>query len=153
VQTRTLACFIGTLVATKPAVPLAPLYFRALQDLKDRALHQYQSSYQSWVQLSQEAKTDLYWWKIQLLSHLSTSLLKPEASIVIETDASKQGWGGVCQGMRTGGRWTAAESQHHINYSVSRAEGSIFSTSVICEGQEQCLYSDANGKSDSQSHM
>ena len=31
VQIETLAQFIGTLVATKPAVPLGPLHFRALQ--------------------------------------------------------------------------------------------------------------------------
>ena len=71
------ACFIGTLVATKPAVPLVPIHFWALQDLKDRAFHQHQTSYQSWVQLPQKAKTTLHWWKTQLPSHLSTSLLKP----------------------------------------------------------------------------
>jgi len=92
VQTRILACFTSTLVATKPAVPLALLHFQALQDLKDQALYQYQTSYQSWVQLSYEAKTNLHWWKTQLPSHLSTSLLKPEVSIVITTNVSKQGW-------------------------------------------------------------
>ena len=34
---------------------------------------------------------------------------------MITSDASIQGWGAVCQGVRTGGRWTAEESQSHIN--------------------------------------
>ena len=44
------------------------------------------------------------------------TILEPEAFIMIETNASKQGWGGVCKGMRTGGKWTVTESQHHVNY-------------------------------------
>ena len=39
VQIETLAQFIGTLVATKPAVPLGPLHFRALQHVKSQALN------------------------------------------------------------------------------------------------------------------
>ena len=91
IQIRTLVCFIGILVVTKPAIPLASLHFRALQDLKSQALQCNQTSDQIWIQLSQEAKTDLQWWKTQLSTHYSTPFLKPEASIVIETDASKKG--------------------------------------------------------------
>ena len=49
IQIRTLAHFIGTLVATKPAMPLGPFHFRALQDLKTQALICHQSTYQSLV--------------------------------------------------------------------------------------------------------
>ena len=51
----------------------------------------------------------------QLPVHCSSPLLRLEASTVITSDASIQGWGAVCQGVRTGGRWTAEESQSHIN--------------------------------------
>ena len=40
VPLKTLACFIGMLVATKPAVWTGSLHYRALQDLKIRSLHQ-----------------------------------------------------------------------------------------------------------------
>uniref|UniRef100_A0A7M5VAT9 Core-binding (CB) domain-containing protein n=1 Tax=Clytia hemisphaerica TaxID=252671 RepID=A0A7M5VAT9_9CNID len=43
------------------------------------------------------------------------SLLKPSRKIVIQTDASKKGWGAFCQNQRTGGRWTLLESGRHIN--------------------------------------
>ena len=42
-------------------------------------------------------------------------MLKPKASIVIESDASKSGWGAVCKGVTTGGRWTLEEAGLHIN--------------------------------------
>ena len=37
--------------------------------------------------------------------------------IVIETDASRTGWGGgaVCQGVQTGGLWSQIERKLHIN--------------------------------------
>ena len=35
--------------------------------------------------------------------------------LIIETDASRQGWGAYCQGMLTGGRWLPEETSYHIN--------------------------------------
>ena len=34
---------------------------------------------------------------------------------MIETDASKIGWGAACQGVRTGGLWSQMEKKLHIN--------------------------------------
>ena len=34
---------------------------------------------------------------------------------VIETDASRQGWGAYCKGVSTGGQWSQGESLFHIN--------------------------------------
>ena len=59
VQIKTLAHFIGTLVATKPAIPLSHLHFRGLQDMKIQTLHQHQASYSTSVHLSQETQKDL----------------------------------------------------------------------------------------------
>lgn len=35
--------------------------------------------------------------------------------MVIESDASTQGWGATCGGVRTGGPWSPEERQWHIN--------------------------------------
>ena len=40
----------------------------------------------------------------------------PQWDIVIESDASKRGWGAHCQETSTGGAWMREESQHSINY-------------------------------------
>ena len=34
----------------------------------------------------------------------------------IESDASRIGWGAICQGNATGGRWMAQERAHQIIY-------------------------------------
>ena len=36
-------------------------------------------------------------------------------SVVIETDASRRGWGATSQGVQTGGPWSRLESNKHIN--------------------------------------
>ena len=36
--------------------------------------------------------------------------------LVLQTDASITGWGGVMGDISTGDQWTPAESPHHINY-------------------------------------
>ena len=111
VQTRTLACLLGKLVATRPAVFTAPLHYRALQSLKISALH----AQREIVPLSQEAINDLRWWSTQLHLHCSSPILKPEALVVITSDASLRGWGAVCQEETTGGLWTTEEACSHIN--------------------------------------
>ena len=111
IQTRTLACLLGKLVATKPAVFIAPLHYRALQSLKISALHAQQET----VALSPEATDNLKWWSTQLHLHCSSPILKPEASTVITSDASLKGWGAACQERTTGGLWSTEEACFHIN--------------------------------------
>ena len=111
IQTRTLACLLGKLVATKPAVFIAPLHYCALQSLKISALHAQQET----VALSPEATDNLKWWSTQLHRHCSSPILKPEASTVITSDASLKGWGAACQERTTGGLWSTEEACFHIN--------------------------------------
>jgi len=111
VSTKSLARLVGKLVATKPAVFIAPLRYRALQSQKISSTFAQQEQ----TLLSQEACSELRWWSTQLPAHCSAPLLKPEASLVITSDASTQGWGAECQGVKTGGKWTVNETQCHIN--------------------------------------
>ena len=41
---------------------------------------------------------------------------RPNPSKVIQSDASKLGWGAVCGTQKSGGRWAPGESEEHINY-------------------------------------
>ena len=54
-----------------------------------------------------------------MVSHLNAwngrALLHHPPDIVIETEASRTGWGAVCQGVRTGGLWSQMERKLHIN--------------------------------------
>ena len=35
----------------------------------------------------------------------------------MQTDASKKGWGAVCQGIKTGGLWSKKEQEYHQTFS------------------------------------
>ena len=106
-QIRKLAHVIGTLVVTKLAVIIASLHFRALQHLKIT----------SQVLLGQSAVVYRDSGQLAVVNRPFPGKLlnsNPEA-VVMESDASRQGWGAVCQGNRTGGKWTASETELHIN--------------------------------------
>ena len=61
--------------------------------------------------------TDLAWWSSLDRKKLSTTVIPPIPSVIIESVASNKGWGAVLEGQTwTGGVWTAEEAAHHINY-------------------------------------
>ena len=66
--------------------------------------------------LTKEAKDDLNWWcaldrKVQM-----QSIFQPQVpTMTTESDASNMGWGARQGELQTGGRWSPAETTHHIN--------------------------------------
>ena len=114
VSVRALSQLIGKLTTSIQAIFPAPLHYRHLQHLKHQALAQ-QRSYDATIALSNEAKEELKWWLAHLDAWNGRALLQPSPDLVIETDASKTGWGAVCLGVTTGGLWSRMESKLHIN--------------------------------------
>ena len=114
---RELASLIGKLYATLPAVSMAPLQIRSLQQDLIRAQSNHKN-YENYIQLSQEAKEELQWWlnNLQLVQGRPVRLGTPD--MVIYSDASSHiGWGAAVEGgMSTGGVWTQQEKDaYHIN--------------------------------------
>jgi len=101
---RQLAHLIGLMSSTIPAVLPAPLHYRKLQQLQVLALG-YQQEYDKAVPLTQEAILDLQWWINDMPSYNSRQLALPQAELILEPDASNQGWGAHCSSTqeRTGG--------------------------------------------------
>ena len=82
---------------------------------KIEGLRQTKGNFSSEIFLSVNSREELQWWIAnQLFSCKAIS--HGEADIVIQTDASSQGWGGVHGDQRAGGRWTPTEALNHINY-------------------------------------
>ncbi|CAH1242857.1 TNKS2 [Branchiostoma lanceolatum] len=115
ITARELASLIGKMQATTGAVWHAPLHFRSLQRLLITVLRVTRGNWEFLVPLTEAARADLRWWRDQLSNHNSRPILLPTADMVVETDASKIGWGGFCNGVHTGGRWSAEERTAHIN--------------------------------------
>ena len=65
--------------------------------------------------ISVEVKKELLWWKENLTLCNGTSLISPPPQILISSDASLQGWGTSCQGLKTGGPWSVKKQNFHIN--------------------------------------
>ena len=111
---RTLAKIIGKLTSSMQAVLPAPLHYRHLQMLQVKGLLA-GKSYETIVS-QPECQNDLQWWVDQISTWNGRSIITPAPDLVITTDASLQGWGAVCQGVRTRGLWSQQESNTlHIN--------------------------------------
>ena len=115
ITARQLAQIIGKLHAASQAVLPAPLFYRSLQGDLQRALNSSSQNYNSLLTLSQPAQEELTWWQDKLTHWNGKALLHQTETMSIKSDASLQGWGAVCNGTRTGGPWSHAEQQMHIN--------------------------------------
>ena len=111
---REISKLLGYLTSTIQAVFPAPIHFRHLQIEKNQALNAYQD-YSTIIQLSQLAREELMWWGDNLEAWNGKALVSGEPDLIIETDASLNGWGASCMGVTTGGRWSQEEQHLHIN--------------------------------------
>ena len=109
-----LTKLIGLLNSTAQAVLPAKIQLRYLQQAQIQALNQ-THSYQQKIVLSNHCKQELQWWIENLRLSNGRCLIQSPAELIIQTDASKTGWGAACQGQTTRGCWSVQEQSLHIN--------------------------------------
>ena len=100
-----VARVLGLVVSSFSAVMYGPLHYRQIQREKSLAVKTNKGDYDSQMSLSLEAKTELQWWVDNIDNSFNVIKHEPP-SIVINTDASKIGWGGVLGETTCGGHWT-----------------------------------------------
>ena len=105
---RTVAQLVGNMVATKEAIPLAPLYYRNMENDKNVALKCNQGDFDKHMFLSPHVREDIHWW-LTHLPHTYRHITPQEIMKTLHTDASKQGWGASDGSNNTKGRWLATE--------------------------------------------
>ena len=105
---------IGLLTFTKVAIPVAPLFFRALQFDLISAIR-LPGGYNQKTTLSQASLANLNWWTAHTPRWNSNPIVKREIDLVIQTDASLTGWGASSHGKMASGAWSPEERTHHIN--------------------------------------
>ena len=105
---------IGILVSNFPGVEFGPLHYRALERDKTLALKCHRGDYTSAMQLSTDSLKELDWW-VDNMAHSKSDIVHPNPSIILQSDASKLGWGAVRKDETIGGRWTSTEATAHIN--------------------------------------
>ena len=112
---RDVAKVIGLIVSSFSAVEFGKLFYRNLEKEKIIALKNSKGDFEQSMLISNQMKGDLEWWVANVsteLRHISHG----SPQIVIQTDASLLGWGGILSDNEIGGRWTDEESKNHINY-------------------------------------
>ena len=109
-----IARIIGKIVARFPGVMHGPLYYRELERDKTTALERAKGDFDAPMVISAEAKQELHWWECNVETSFNC-LSREEPQHQLTTDASQSGWGAECKGTSTGGTWTKAEAENHIN--------------------------------------
>ena len=97
-----MAQIVGKLVSSFPGVLFGPLYYRSLENDKTIALTKNCGNFDAHMHLSVQAVAELNWWSANILATFKP-ISHGQPSMVITTDASKNGWGAACDGVSTGG--------------------------------------------------
>ena len=121
---------IGIIVSNFPGAQYGPLHYRTLELDKTKALALNKGDYKSHMQLSNAAKTELKW-LVDNMQHVNREILHPNPQLVIQTDASKKGWGAVLGSQETGGRWAYSEATKHIN--ILELQAAFFALKAFCK--------------------
>jgi len=109
-----VARVIGLIISLFSGAEYGPLHYRVLEHDKTNALAANAGNFNMPMKLSEASIQELLWWityALQAKKHISY----PTPSMIIQTDASKKGWGAVFKGRKIGGRWTTSEALKHIN--------------------------------------
>lgn len=112
---RDVSRLIGVLTAACPAVQYGWLYTKSLERQKFLALQKY-GDFEAKFRLSEVILPDLHWWQVNIFSTRKYLRADNNYSLEIFTDASRTGWGAVCNENRANGQWKENELLFHINY-------------------------------------
>lgn len=111
---RNLAAFIGVLVAACPATQYGWAHVKALERLKYLALAENNNKYNKKINLPASIKDDIIWW-LKIYHDPGINIIELNYQFEIFSDSSKDGWGAVCNSIRTRGYWGIKEKSLHIN--------------------------------------
>lgn len=112
---RDFATLLGNLVSVCMAISYGFVYTKVLEKDKFWALERNGGNYDSYMDISKEAKLDLLWWKENILLK-SNNIKQYRFTKEIFSDASMSGWGAFCNGESARGTWDQHEVILHINY-------------------------------------
>ena len=130
VSIRRLASFIGSVVATDHGVPRAPLKYKYLEILKNRALVASKGNFDASVILDDKALGLIRWWVVHL-PHLVRHIIIPKIDLELVTDAATSlGWGAHVGTIGTYGHWDDIEKGSHCNVLELRAI--LFGLKSLC---------------------
>ena len=111
---RFLAHVAGLLVSACPAVKYGKMYTKMIEREKFLALKRTKGDFDKEIEVSVILKKELVWWEANILGS-QNNICSDTICLEIYTDASKSGWGAVCNKDSTHGWWNNSEQKLHIN--------------------------------------
>ena len=129
VTIRQLSALIGSLVASFIAIPLGRIFYRNLEKDKTEALKKSKGDWEQKVIVSKEGLLEIDWWLENNSSRTPINRGKPE--VMITTDASKTGFGGVFLDKTINGLWSFDEQMLHIN--ILEIKSVLFSLKIFAK--------------------
>lgn len=161
VSIQELSSLIGTLNATVEAVIPASLYVRELQMFQTKCLLKSKRNYQQMIILPQTSRGEINWW-LQQLEHWNGKQIRLSSNpdLVIETDASKTGWGGSMSHSELKNGGALEPLIEKIAYQCTGTESSTVCNSITDQTQTEhscshqirqhnsCCISEQNGGGD-----
>ena len=100
---RKIARLLGRFTNSFPAVRFGPLHYRSLEQDKILALRFAKGNFDKKVKVLQARKMDILWW-INNIEDSFSPIQIPNCSFLLNSDASKSGWGAIFDKESTGGR-------------------------------------------------
>lgn len=116
ISIREFAMLIGKMVASEPGVQYAPLYYKDLEHEKDGFVKLHRGNYDAIISFSNKSAQLIRSW-IPYSETAFKPIIREEPSVILYSDSSKTGWGGVnvTHDTSTNGLWSDDEKLDHIN--------------------------------------
>ena len=91
---RQLSLFIAQLVSSEAGIPLAPLYYKQLEILRNKMLKHHKGRYNALMTLGDYDKLDIEWWVNNIHKQIH-KINMPYVTHHLYVDALITGWGAV----------------------------------------------------------
>jgi len=129
-----LARVIGLIISLFPGAEYGPLHYRILESDKTMALKNSSGNFNASMKMSEASINELKWWIVHA-KHAKKCISYTTPTLLIQSDASKKGWGAVLNGNKIGGRWTPCEACKHIN--VLELQAALFGLKSFADDYKQ----------------
>lgn len=117
---RDIAKLLGKFSSSFIGVTEGKLHFRYLERNKTDALSWNKGKFDAPFYFYEEAEEEVIWWMENIRSSWSL-IIHDNPDLVMTSDACKGGWGACAEVTQTGGLFSEAEREEHINVLESKA--------------------------------
>jgi hypothetical protein len=95
---------IGKLVVAEPGVEYAPLFYKPLEQEKEKNLKLHYGKYNAFIKLTDSVRTHINWW-IDNLPHSKKNVLIGTPDLTLYSDASLTGYGAYVEVSKFFHKW------------------------------------------------